>query len=151
MKIRVIKVGKPAVKEYERLIERYYERLRSAYRLENVILKNTDTPGILQRLEINQSGGKSGRVLVSLDERGKSLSSTEFSDFLRQSRDGGEIKSLDFIIGPPYGLPIEVRDQSQQIWRLSEMIFPSDLAWLILWEQLYRAHTMITGSKYHHD
>ncbi|RYZ50176.1 MAG: hypothetical protein EOP07_23325 [Proteobacteria bacterium] len=33
----------------------------------------------------------------------------------------------------------------------SKGVFPSDLAWVMLWEQLYRSSTIIRGTSYHHE
>jgi len=148
LKIRVIKVGRPAVREYERLVERYETRLSSTYRLDNIVLKSVDHQDLWSRLELTHP---QSRLLISLDERGRSMTSPSFAQFFRETLNDGRIKQLDFVIGGPYGLSDAVRSASQQLWRLSDMVLPSDLAWLILWEQLYRAHGILTGSKYHHD
>lgn len=147
MKIRVIKVGRPAVREYERLVERYETRLSSTYRLDNLVLKSVDHQDLWSRLE---PSNPQSRLLVALDERGRRMTSPSLAQFFRETLDDGRIKQLDFVIGGPYGLSDQVRSASQQLWRLSDMVLPSDLAWLILWEQLYRAHAIMTGSKYHH-
>lgn len=141
-------MGRPAVREYERLVQRYETRLSSTYHLENLVLKSVDHNDLLTRLDINQM---SSRLVVSLDERGRSISSPQFAQFFRKSLEDGRIKQLDFVIGGPYGLSDAVRSASHELWKLSDMVLPSDLAWLILWEQLYRAHGIMTGSKYHHE
>lgn len=142
MKLRVIKQGRPVCKEYENLVERYIKRLNSSYQLESKIIKSNAS--------LDDYIGKSGGLCVLLDERGKSISSTGFSKFLSEARSEGHIKHIDFIIGGPYGLDEKLRRSSKHLWKLSDMVLPSDLAWLILWEQLYRAHSILMGSNYHH-
>jgi 23S rRNA (pseudouridine1915-N3)-methyltransferase len=152
VRIRVIKVGRPAEKDFQRLVDRYIRRLESIYRVESMVLKSSDPADLFQRLELraDRSRPEPGQVVVALDERGQSLSSPDVARFLRGCLDEGGIKRLDFVIGGPYGLPEPLRQSCQHLWRLSDMVLPSDVAWLMMWEQLYRAHSILTGSKYHH-
>ena len=57
---------------------------------------------------------------------------------------------MTFVIGGPYGLTDEVRQQADLVLSLAKGVFPSDLAWVMLWEQLYRASTIIRRTPYHH-
>ena len=154
MRIRVVKIGKPADSCYQRLVENFVKRLRSDAQIENMIIKASHgtqrSEKQLQSLLIDESAG--GQNLVAaLDERGRSQSSTDFAAFLRQCRDEGQVKSLTLIIGGPYGLSEELRRQADHLWRLSDMVMPSDMAWLMVWEQLYRAFSILKGTPYHHD
>lgn len=86
-------------------------------------------------------------VLVALDERGKSLSSVQFADWLRRQQDTG--KDVAFVIGGDEGLGDEVRSRAQLVLGLSAMTLPHRLARLMLAEQVYRAFTIIKGEPYH--
>ncbi|MFO0763518.1 MAG: 23S rRNA (pseudouridine(1915)-N(3))-methyltransferase RlmH [Candidatus Gracilibacteria bacterium] len=56
-----------------------------------------------------------------------------------------------YIIGGAYGLPKEfVNSFFDEQWSLSRLTFPHSLAILMTLEQLYRAHEIQKGSKYHH-
>ena len=86
--------------------------------------------------------------IVSLDERGKALTSAAFADLLRrQSGDG--CKSMAFLIGGPDGHGPAVARAAHVTLSLSAMTLPHGLARVVLAEQLYRAVTLIAGHPYH--
>ena len=82
-----------------------------------------------------------------LDERGKNLSSPELSDLITEHTD----KHIVFIIGGAYGVTSDLRQKSNIVWSLSNLVFPHQLVRLILAEQLYRAQEIHRGSHYHHS
>jgi 23S rRNA (pseudouridine1915-N3)-methyltransferase len=88
--------------------------------------------------------------LVSLDEKGKSMSSRRLASFI-QERGNESVKRLIFLIGGAYGLDETILQKSKFIWSLSELTFPHRLVRLILAEQLYRACSIGRNEKYHHD
>ena len=89
-------------------------------------------------------------TLVALDEKGKTLSTVDLSQYLERVLSSGT-KRLVFAIGGGYGLDQSVRDRAQLVWSLSPLTFPHQLVRLILSEQIYRAFTVIKGEKYHHE
>ncbi len=88
--------------------------------------------------------------LVSLDEKGKSLSSRKLATFI-QERGNESVKRLIFLIGGAYGLDETILQKSKFLWSLSELTFPHQLVRLILAEQIYRACSIVRNEKYHHD
>ncbi len=155
LRIRVIKVGKPAEREYQALVDNFIKRLSADGPVESVIVKASHgrqrSEKQLQSLLTSDKAASSQQLVVALDERGRSLSSTALAGFLQEHRDQGRVKTLNLIIGGPYGLSEELRREVDLNWRLSDMVLPSDMAWLILWEQLYRAFSIMKGTPYHHD
>lgn len=148
MQIEVIKLGKPAAKEYEALVNEFHKRLKPFCRIENTILK-------FKSADDFKSQGWLDKVaqydcLVALDERGKVLSSIELADAVKGWQEEPRIKRVGILIGGPYGLDEETRKKAHLVWSLSKAVFPSDLAWLIVWEQLYRSSQIIKGTPYHH-
>jgi 23S rRNA (pseudouridine1915-N3)-methyltransferase len=89
-----------------------------------------------------------GAAVVALDERGRTLSSTDFADRLESFRDMG-IPDLAFVIGGADGLLRETRDRADLVLSLGPMVWPHMLARVMLFEQLYRAATILSGSPYH--
>ena len=85
--------------------------------------------------------------VILLDERGKNLSSPELSDLITEHTD----KHIVFIIGGAYGVTSDLRQKSNIVWSLSNLVFPHQLVRLILAEQLYRAQEIHRGSHYHHS
>ncbi len=157
MKIQIIKVGKPAHAAYEELAAMFAKRLKPIWKIDEHLLRaaGSERSGreINSRLGLNAEGQKldAHQGLVVLDERGKDLSSPELAQFLLQKMEQGQTKSLSFVIGGPYGISDELRQQADFVWRLSKGVLPSDLAWVVVWEQLYRAASIIRGTPYHHE
>ncbi|MFZ4806415.1 MAG: 23S rRNA (pseudouridine(1915)-N(3))-methyltransferase RlmH [Hyphomicrobiaceae bacterium] len=89
-------------------------------------------------------------VRIVLDERGKSLSSTAFAQFLARHRDDG-VQRLALLIGGADGHGAEVLAGATLKLSLGAMTLPHGLARIVLAEQLYRAATILTGHPYHRE
>jgi 23S rRNA (pseudouridine1915-N3)-methyltransferase len=89
-----------------------------------------------------------GATLVALDERGRTLASPEFADRLEAFRDRGTA-DLAFVIGGADGLLRDLRDGADLVIAFGPMVWPHMLARVMLFEQLYRAATILSGSPYH--
>jgi 23S rRNA (pseudouridine1915-N3)-methyltransferase len=82
-----------------------------------------------------------------MDERGRSLSSEQFAVELDRWRsEGGEVA---FVIGGADGLAAELKSSAAMLLSLSKMTLPHALARVMLAEQIYRAHTILSGHPYH--
>lgn len=92
---------------------------------------------------------KSGEFLAILDENGTLMNSYDFAAKIEQW--ASTIKgSLTFAIGGNYGWGDDVRRRANVTLSLSKMTFTSEIARLVLYEQLYRALTIRAGAAYHH-
>jgi 23S rRNA (pseudouridine1915-N3)-methyltransferase len=60
-------------------------------------------------------------------------------------------RDLVLVIGGPDGLAHEVLERSDQKLSLSKLTLPHPLVRVVLAEQLYRAHTVLSGHPYHRD
>jgi 23S rRNA (pseudouridine1915-N3)-methyltransferase len=89
-----------------------------------------------------------GALLVTLDERGRMLSSPEFAQQLARWRDEGR-QDLAFVIGGADGLAPALRDRAAFSVSLGKMVWPHMLVRVMLAEQLYRAATILAGGPYH--
>ena len=89
-----------------------------------------------------------GAVLVTLDERGKVLSSPEFAAQLARCRDDGR-QDLAFVIGGADGLDPALRTRADFSISFGAMVWPHMLVRVMLAEQLYRAATILGGGPYH--
>lgn len=85
--------------------------------------------------------------LVVLEATGKNLTSEAFSDVVKQKIDLGQ--SITFIIGGAHGLSPKIKASAHLLLSLSAMTTTHDLAQLFLYEQLFRAFTIIQGTGYH--
>lgn len=91
-----------------------------------------------------------GARLVVLDERGETMSSTQFAAFLSKSRDQG-IQDLVFAIGGAYGFTDNFRNQAFKSISLSKMTLTHQMVRVFLLEQIYRGFTIMNGEPYHHE
>ncbi|MFU1477533.1 23S rRNA (pseudouridine(1915)-N(3))-methyltransferase RlmH [Roseovarius sp. C7] len=89
-----------------------------------------------------------GALIVALDERGKLLSSPEFSDKLAGWRDMGR-GDLAFVIGGADGIDPALRARADFKLSFGKMVWPHMLARVMLTEQLYRAASILANSPYH--
>ncbi|MCB1107387.1 MAG: 23S rRNA (pseudouridine(1915)-N(3))-methyltransferase RlmH [Chlamydiia bacterium] len=85
---------------------------------------------------------------ICLDPRGKSYSSTTFSEFLYKEFEK-EGSRLTFVIGDADGLPSHLLEKASHVITLSKLTFTHQLARLILLEQIYRATQIYHNTPYH--
>lgn len=90
----------------------------------------------------------SGAILVTLDERGKLLTSPEFAAQLARWRDGGR-QDVAFVIGGADGIDPGLRAKADFSISFGQMVWPHMLVRVMLAEQLYRAATILGGGPYH--
>ena len=139
MKIKVLAVGKLKEKAYQDRIGEYVKWINRDIPVELIFLKDNDKINKKLLAHINSEDHT-----ICLSEEGEKISSEEFSKLLFN-------KALDhtFIIGGPDGLTRYIKEKANQIFSLSELTFPHEMALLILAEQLYRAVSIKKGSNYH--
>lgn len=90
-----------------------------------------------------------GARAVSLDERGRTLTSEQLACWLA-ARQQDATRELRFVVGGPFGLSQAVLGRCDESIRLSSMTLPHELARVVLLEQLYRAWTILRREPYHH-
>jgi len=86
--------------------------------------------------------------VVALDRTGRQLDSAALAEHIGIWRDSGK-QVVTFIIGGPLGLSTEVLKRAELVISLSKLTFTHEMARLILFEQLYRGFSILSGSKYH--
>ena len=88
--------------------------------------------------------------VMLLDERGKQMTSREFSTFIDRKMSTLP-RNLIFVVGGPYGFSEEVRQRADALLGLSAMTFSHEMVRPFFVEQIYRAMTILRGEPYHHD
>ena len=141
MNLQILKFGKVAHKETLTLAHRYTERLRKPWQAEIKIVKES--------FELDCSN--KSIFFIGLTEEAKTYSTKELWKKLDRQVSNPSIKSICFVIGGPYGIPSEVKKQMNELISLSPLTFTSDLALLLLSEQLYRIYSLVQGKDYHHE
>jgi 23S rRNA (pseudouridine1915-N3)-methyltransferase len=92
---------------------------------------------------------RAGDHVAVLDERGTQFSTRELAAWLQQRMQQGE--DLAFLIGGPDGLAPEVLARGNFTLSLSRLTLPHALVRVLLVEQLYRAHSILTHHPYHRE
>ncbi len=92
---------------------------------------------------------KTGTFIVVLDERGDMLDSQKWAAMLQEKIDDPAVKNLAFVVGGAHGLS-DIQKKADRSLSISPMVLAGDVAWLVLHEQVYRALSILNGSKYHH-
>lgn len=157
MKIKLLAVGKTDNAALIALIQNYEARLRHYVSFSiDVIpdLKNTKNLSELVQKE------KEGALILSkisntdrlflLDDKGTTMDSVAFSQFLQKQMNSG-LKQLAFVVGGPYGFSDEVYKKAQGKISLSKMTFSHQMVRLVAIEQIYRAFTILRNEPYHHQ
>lgn len=157
MKITLLVIGKTDKTFVKQAIDEYEKRLKHYIPFEMKVIPDIKNVKNLSESQQKIKEGeqilsqvKHGDFLILLDERGKSFSSVEFSDFLQKKMLTG-IKNLLIVVGGPYGFSQEVYDRSQSKISLSKMTFSHQMIRMIFVEQIYRAMTILKGEPYHHQ
>jgi 23S rRNA (pseudouridine1915-N3)-methyltransferase len=88
-----------------------------------------------------------GSVKIVLDERGRTLTTVQFSKHLETWMRGG--RDVCFIVGGADGLDEELKRSADLVLCLSSLTLPHALVRVVLAEQLYRAASLIRGHPYH--
>ena len=85
---------------------------------------------------------------ILLDEKGKILSSFEFSKLISDWRNHGH-NIINFLIGGADSVDENISKNVDLTISLSNMTFPHMLARIVLVEQIYRSETIINNHPYH--
>ncbi len=151
MKFNILSIGKFKDVSYETLFYEYKKRMNFDINLKELNLKkNLEGEKLKEeegKLLLQNATGSNSRI-ISLDERGKIITTPEFCNLITNYQNNG-ISDLNFIIGGSDGLSQEVRDKSNYILSFGKMVFPHLMVRVMLIEQIYRVYTLQNGHPYH--
>lgn len=138
MRYRVVAVGRMKDAALRAACDEYLDRLRHYAKVEEREVK--DEARVLGAIP-------EGSRLVALTRRGDACTSAQLAEWTgRWEMDGRDVV---FAIGGADALPDEVVRKAERQWSLSQLTLPHEMARLLLYEQLYRAHTIRRGEPYH--
>ncbi|MGB2803382.1 MAG: 23S rRNA (pseudouridine(1915)-N(3))-methyltransferase RlmH [Candidatus Zixiibacteriota bacterium] len=155
VKIKVISVGKTkeswikeGVSHYQKLLKRHAE-LQLVEIKEEKITKSRAAEDILdaEAERILKHVDASG-LSVALDRTGEKLSSESLARWLGEKQNSGH-SQFTFILGGALGLSPRVLSICASQLSLSRMTFTHEMSLVILLEQVYRAFSILKGTKYH--
>jgi len=152
---RIISIGKIKEAWIGSGLDHYKKLISKFASIEEIIIRGEKIIDESRKSAILEKEGRAiiaklnpDNPLIVLDEHGENISSEKFSGLLEKYFKGGK-NVVDFVIGSPLGLSDKVRAKADMLLSLSKMTFPHELARLILAEQLYRAMSILHGSRYH--
>lgn len=144
MKINVIAVGKLKEKYWSDAINEYSKRI-SRYS-EISIIEIPEGKNLIEegKAIIKKATG----YIIVMDIAGLLVSSVDISTTLANCLSGGK-SEFSVIIGSSEGLSDEVKSIADIKFSFGKVTYPHQLMRVIVFEQLYRAITIIKGLTYH--
>jgi 23S rRNA (pseudouridine1915-N3)-methyltransferase len=138
MRYRLVAVGRMKNPALRAACDEYIDRLRHYTKVEEREVKE----------EARVLGAvPEGTRLVALTRRGEEWTSGQLAEWTgRWEMDG---RDVTFAIGGADTLPDEVLRKAERLWSLSQLTLPHEVARMVVYEQLYRAHTIRRGEPYH--
>jgi len=121
------------------LVDRYLKRIVWPTKVSEL----PDTGG-----KIPLVGEQTKRIL--LDEKGETLSSTQFAQKLERWRDDG-VREARFMIGAADGFDDAARNEADLLFSFGRATWPHLLARAMLAEQLFRATSILANHPYHRE
>ena len=156
--LTIIAVGKLKEPFYKSAVAEYEKRLKAYGGITILELPEVKLPENPSRAQIDAALKKEAEAvrqrlpkngwLCVLTPEGKLLSSEELAKKFSAVRTGGK-SDLVFLIGSSFGIDPELKAQGDFRLSMSPMTFPHHLARVMVLEQIYRAESILAGSKYH--
>ena len=148
MHITIAAIGKMKASHEGRLVSEYLTRL--PWRVEMRESEASKFKGKEDETRWLAEQMRGVELVFILDERGKDMSSIELAKLLGEQIDGG-IKRIGFIIGGADGLAQDALPTGARKLCFGKFTWPHMLVRVMLAEQLYRAHSILTGHPYHRE
>ncbi|MGJ8639798.1 MAG: 23S rRNA (pseudouridine(1915)-N(3))-methyltransferase RlmH [Opitutaceae bacterium] len=142
----IIAVGRMKNRALADLCADFSKRLKRSGNFELIELKDGDIETEGKRILEALDKRRDARV-YAMAEEGKTRNSAKFAKELLDLQGQQAI----FIIGGAYGLSNQVKQRTDTLLALSPFTFTHEIARMLLCEQLYRAVSINSGSKYHHE
>lgn len=152
--LRIIAVGRLKTPFWKSAAEHYISRLQHWRNITETCVK--DAGSSLSPADRSALEGKTllaalepCDILICLDERGQCLSSPRFAGLLASLSENATQRPC-FVVGGPYGLDESVRQAARHTLAFGPLTLPHELARVVLYEQLYRAESLLRNTPYHH-
>lgn len=146
MQISVVCVGKIKDRQLRVLLDDYAKRIGHYTKWREIEVRDGKAEVVAAEL---RKATPARATTLALEVEGKAWSSHELSQYLGRCQNAS-VSSLVFYIGGAYGLPKEISSSAHLQISLSRMTLPHRLARLVLFEQIYRAFTILNNEPYSH-
>jgi 23S rRNA (pseudouridine1915-N3)-methyltransferase len=150
VRVLIAAVGKSKPGPERDLLETYAKRLPWKLDVKEIEIRKEDSADVRKAKEADAllAAVPAGAVIVALDEGGKAETSESFAKRVAAWCDQGT-KCLAFLIGGADGHGETVLKRASLRLSLGAMTWPHMLVRGLLAEQLYRAHSILSGHPYH--
>ena len=154
-RLTVVAVGSLKESFWKDAISEYEKRLSASAKVRVVEVSETpfksqgEAPAVMRaEAETLKKKIPDGAYLIAMDKGGKKPSSEEFAAWIAREGEGG--REIVFVIGGPLGLDPKFVQGCHATLSLSSLTFTHGEARAVLFEQLYRATTILGGKTYHY-
>lgn len=150
MNVTICAVGRLRSGPEQSLFESYVERLPWTVRVHEIEIKGQADPQKKSIQETQAITGKipPGAIVICLDSRGKSESSEKLAKRIAFWRDEG-VRDIAIVIGGADGIDGSLIDNSDLVLSFGAVTWPHLLMRVLVAEQLYRSHCILTDHPYH--
>lgn len=151
MRIKVYSIEKTSSDEFFQIVKNYQKMIGRYAKAEDIAFFNKK---IASAQKMGAQDAKKeylkvydplmrGGYNIALHERGKNVDSIEFSDIFKDKTD------INFFIGGAYGFEEDFLKKADKIISFGKMTLGHKVAKVVLFEQIYRALSIINGHPYH--
>lgn len=154
MRLAVLSIGKLKAGPEKTIADEYQLRLEGLGRKAGITgltvsdFAESQAQTAAQRMQDESRLLATSASTIVLDERGNPLSSGDFAKLLQRHLDHGT-RELAFLIGGPDGHAPQLRQNAGQLLSFGPMTWPHRLVRVMLFEQIYRAVTILVNHPYH--
>lgn len=163
MKVKVVAFGKLKNPGFRESANHYLKNLRSFVDAEEIELKPEKVESKsqaerkrLQEIEAKtlqerlKSAGSESAALVVLDETGKAMKTQDWAKLLGEFERTSQ-REVCFVLGSSIGTCEALRSKARAVLSLGPQTLAHELARVVLYEQIYRAFSIVRGHPYHND
>lgn len=157
MNVNFITIGKLKESYFRDACAEYQKRMSAFARVNVKEPEPAELPQAPSRAQIEKALEREAQSIrpqlkggynIAMCVEGKLLSSGELAEKLENLGIGG-MSTVNFIVGSSFGLSEDFKRECDFRLSMSAMTFPHGLARVMLFEQVYRAFSILNNAKYH--
>ncbi|WP_154223254.1 23S rRNA (pseudouridine(1915)-N(3))-methyltransferase RlmH [Marinicella rhabdoformis] len=156
MKLRLLTLGHKMPDWVGEGFELYNQRLPhhlkvNLVEINAVVRQKTQSTAQIKAIEAEaiQKQLQPGDYNIALDEAGQLISTKGVAQAMADWQMMGQ--NINIIIGGADGLDHSIKQVVDKTWSLSRLTFPHQLVRVVIAEQIYRAHSLLTNHPYHRE
>jgi len=147
MRITILAIGKQKNSPTLDMCNEYIKRMK--WKVKLVEIESPKSANSNQEAKLIEKKLPSSAFIIALDERGKTLSSIEFSKNIEKWYEQSPNNELFFLIGGADGFNENIRKRANFLMSFGKQTWPHMLVRVMLLEQVYRAQQIASGHPYH--